>query len=140
MTGPPSFELGELGSDALEDGLGEVRGDPATAAGDLQGALADIRGTGTSSDVAVEAVMSPGGALLSLTVDPRLLRKGSEVVAETVREAVNAASDEARSQVHEVLRQRANPVTKAAAGLQRGLDNVIDQVLTDVARVQNRIR
>jgi DNA-binding protein YbaB len=140
MTDTPSFELGELGSDALEDRFNEVRGDPVNAAADLQGALADIQGTGTSEDGSVEAVMSGGGTLLSLTVDPRLLRKGSEVLADSVREAVNAASDEARAQAGEVLRQSGNAAAQAAAGLQRGLDNVIDQVLTDVARVQNRIR
>ncbi|MEQ4208192.1 YbaB/EbfC family nucleoid-associated protein [Actinopolymorpha sp. B17G11] len=140
MTGFPSFDLGELGTDGLEDRLNEVRGDPTSAARELQQAMAEIRGTGASEDGTVAAVTSTDGTLMELTVDPRLLRKGSEVLAATVMEAVNAAAADARGQVGEQLQGGTNPAAKAATDLQRGLDNVIDQVLADVARIQDRLR
>lgn len=140
MSGFRSFDLGELGADGLEDRLNEVRGDPTAASRELQQAVAEIRGRGASEDGTVEAETSTDGTLVELTVDPRLLRKGSEVLAATVVEAVNAAAADARRQVTEHLQSGTNPAAKAATDLQRGLDNVIDQVLADVARIQDRLR
>lgn len=59
------------------------------------------RGEGTALDERVRAVVVAPGRVEELTMDPRVLREGSEAVCEAIAEAVNAALDDLRSKVME---------------------------------------
>jgi DNA-binding protein YbaB len=56
-----------------------------------------IIGEGEAADGKVNAVVALPGEVQSLTMDPRLLRAGSESVCEAVVEAVNAALSDLRA-------------------------------------------
>ena len=57
----------------------------------------ELQGTGEAADGAVRAVAAPPGRVVSLDIDPRLLRGGSADVAAAVTAAVNAALDQLRT-------------------------------------------
>jgi DNA-binding protein YbaB len=57
----------------------------------------ELQGTGEAADGAVRAVVGPPGRVLSLDIDPRLLRRGSTEIADAVTQAVNAALDQLRT-------------------------------------------
>lgn len=50
-----------------------------------------VRGTGSAADDRVRAVASTANRIDSITIDPRLMRLGSEALAEEIVIAVNAA-------------------------------------------------
>jgi DNA-binding protein YbaB len=64
-----------------------------------QDGMADVRGSGTAADDQVRASVATGGRLETLTVDPRLMRIGSEALCEQIVVAVNAALDDLRTKV-----------------------------------------
>src|SRR5258707_1142939 len=66
-----------------------------------QATLAELRGTGTAADDQVRAAVVIGGRLETLSVDPRLMRMGSEALCEQIVFAVNAALDDLLTKVAE---------------------------------------
>ncbi|WP_188189685.1 YbaB/EbfC family nucleoid-associated protein [Nonomuraea sp. SYSU D8015] len=56
-----------------------------------------LQGEGTAANGRVRATVAPGGRLSSLTVDPRLMRAGSEEMCAEIVKAVNAAVDDLRA-------------------------------------------
>jgi hypothetical protein len=63
--------------------------------------LPDLRGVGTAADDQVRASVAVGGRLETLTVNPRLMRMGSEALCEQIVVAVNAAVDDLATKVVE---------------------------------------
>ncbi|TYB59215.1 YbaB/EbfC family nucleoid-associated protein [Nonomuraea sp. PA05] len=60
-----------------------------------------LRGEGQAAEGKVRAVVVAGGRLASLSVDPRVMREGSEEMCAQIMAAVNAAADGLRAQVME---------------------------------------
>ncbi|GGK69591.1 hypothetical protein Ppa06_37190 [Planomonospora parontospora subsp. parontospora] len=60
-----------------------------------------LQGEGVAAQGRVRATVAPGGRLSSLTVDPRLMRAGSEEMCAEIVKAVNAAVDDLRVKVTE---------------------------------------
>ncbi|MGW5364314.1 YbaB/EbfC family nucleoid-associated protein [Actinopolymorpha pittospori] len=134
----PSIDLGGLGSDQLAEHL-EAMGDPSPAE-DLIHSVQEIRADGESEDGRVRVVARADGTLAELTIDPRLLRAGSEAVAAAVLEAVNVAATRTRAEITDLLGgSDTRSVARIGENLQRDLAGIIDQVLTDVARVERRL-
>jgi DNA-binding protein YbaB len=55
------------------------------------GNLADVEGTGAAADGMITVRTGPPGRITDLTLDPRVLRLGSEVLTEEITSAVNEA-------------------------------------------------
>jgi DNA-binding protein YbaB len=110
---------GEAGGDA-GPGAGPGRGTgpgagPGLGAGPGAGAGADaepVSGEGSAADGKITAKVAAGGHLEELTVDPRLLRSGSEDLCAQIKIAVNAAMDDLRART-----AQAGPATMDPAAL-----------------------
>ena len=134
----PPVDFGALGADRLEEYFADVRND-STPTEEFLRSVEEVRAEGNAGGV--HAVMKADGTLAELTVDPRLLRAGSEAVADAVLEAVNAAATGARAQLGELLNDdRMRRATQLSEELTGDFARVLDQVLTNVARVQSRLR
>ncbi|MCG5221173.1 YbaB/EbfC family nucleoid-associated protein [Streptosporangium sp. KLBMP 9127] len=60
-----------------------------------------LQGEGAAAQGRVQATVAPGGRISSLTVDPRLMRAGSEEMCAEIVKAVNAAIDDLRTKAVE---------------------------------------
>ena len=102
--------VGDFGGADFERLLGETRralGALRSGDGDGGGIGADatagaateppLRGEGSAADGKITARVTAGGHLEELTVDPRLLRAGSEELCAQIVTAVNAAMDDLRA-------------------------------------------
>ncbi|REF37488.1 YbaB/EbfC family nucleoid-associated protein [Thermasporomyces composti] len=65
--------------------------------------LTEVRGEAETADGKVRAVVRPGGALESLTLDPRAMRMASEDLAAAIVEAVAAATEDVTAKVAEAM-------------------------------------
>lgn len=133
----PSIDLGALGADALEVQVNELQ--EQSPADELVRSIEEIEATGESEDGRVRVVMRADGTMADISIEPRLLREGSEAVAEAVKQAVNSAAGEARAQMTRRLEDETRPGGQFGEALQ-SLQGIIDQVLTSVARVESRLR
>ena len=77
-----------------------------------------LRAEGTAADGLVVAIVVQGGRLASLTVDPRVLRQGTEVVCGHVVTAVNAALCELEARVSASARADVDALAARLGGLQ----------------------
>lgn len=136
----PGFDLGDLGSNALEEHINQLRDDAVSGADRITASVHDIRGHGSSEHGTVEATLGADATLVELSVDSRLLRKGTEAVTDAIKEAVNAAAADARTQVSESMTSGQPPVAASAEQDRDTLQAVVGQVLADVARAERRIR
>jgi YbaB/EbfC DNA-binding family protein len=86
-----------------------------------------LRGEGSGADGLVRAVVTQGGRLESVAIDPRLLRQGVEALGEQLVAAVNAALDD--------LAAQAPPADPSAdlAGLSSRLESLQDQSVRQMA-------
>jgi DNA-binding protein YbaB len=91
-------EIGGAGFDQLfeqaKQALDAVRGGQRAAAADDD--AEPVVGAGEAADGQVTASVSAGGKVERITVNPRLLRDGIDVVCEHIAAAVNAALDDLR--------------------------------------------
>lgn len=97
----------------------------------------DVRGDGTAADGAVRVTVGADGRIDELHLEPRLLGSGVTVVADAVREAVNAAQDD----VAEKLRSN-SPMHAFETEMDRitdGFERAIEKVAKDLAEVQKRM-
>jgi DNA-binding protein YbaB len=127
--------VGDFGGTDFERLLGETRralgalGSGARTRGDAPGAAdADaepVTGEGSAADGKITAKFAAGGHLEELTVDPRLLRSGSEELCAQIKSAVNAAMDDLR--VHTA---QAGPATMDPAALA----GMIEELQTESVR------
>jgi DNA-binding protein YbaB len=129
--------VGDFGGTDFERLLGETRralgalGSGARAPGDGGadvGAGADaepVSGEGTAADGKVTAKVAAGGHLEELTVDPRLLRSGSEELCAQIKIAVNAAMDDLRART-----ALAGPATMDPAALA----GILEELQTESVR------
>jgi DNA-binding protein YbaB len=78
-----------------------------------------VRGEGSAADGRVTARVVAGGRLEELTVDPRLMRSGSEELCAQIVVAVNAAMDDLRARTSEEDPAAMDPA--ALAGLLENL-------------------
>lgn len=78
-----------------------------------------VRGEGSAADGKVTARVVSGGHLEALTVDPRLMRSGSEELCAQIMVAVNAAMDDLRSRT-----AAASPVAMDPEALAGVLENL----------------
>ncbi|WP_449064224.1 YbaB/EbfC family nucleoid-associated protein [Planomonospora algeriensis] len=94
----------ELGAEGLDRVIEQAR-QALVSAQDLGDGSADgtsgrqgmaLQGEGAAAQGRVRATVAPGGRLASLTVDPRLMRAGSEEMCAEIVKAVNAAVDDLR--------------------------------------------
>jgi DNA-binding protein YbaB len=121
--------VGEFGGTDFERLLDETRRalgalgsggrPPGEAAGLGEADAAPVTGAGSAADGKITAKVAAGGHLEELTVDPRLLRSGSEELCAQIKIAVNAAMDDLRAQT-----AQASPATMdltALAGMIEGL-------------------
>lgn len=104
LLGETRRALGALRSGA--DGAGD------TASGAHAADAEPVRGSGSAADGKVTARVAAGGHLDELTVDPRLMRAGSEELCAQIVIAVNAAMDDLRTQT-----AKAAPATMDPAAL-----------------------
>ncbi|MEQ7127167.1 YbaB/EbfC family nucleoid-associated protein [Actinopolymorpha sp. B11F2] len=90
---------GDLSATAIDQLLTDTRRALETMrSGQQVGEPAEpIIGEGEASDGKVHAVVALPGEVQSLTMDPRLMREGSESVCDAVVEAVNAALADLRA-------------------------------------------
>ncbi|MGW5365005.1 YbaB/EbfC family nucleoid-associated protein [Actinopolymorpha pittospori] len=118
MTGATEFSASTVAQllDDTRRALETMRGGQAAPA------PAPITGEGESADRRVRAVAATPGRLESLTLDPRLLRAGSDAVGEAVLEAVNHALADLRA--------------KATSGVGAPVD--LDQLGGELQEVQTR--
>ncbi|MFF5177176.1 YbaB/EbfC family nucleoid-associated protein [Micromonospora sp. NPDC000316] len=65
-------------------------------------ATAPIEGVGEAADGMVRVVARPGGQIESVWIDPRLMRSGSESLADEIRTATNAALTDLRAALADV--------------------------------------
>ncbi|HEU5158265.1 MAG TPA: YbaB/EbfC family nucleoid-associated protein [Streptosporangiaceae bacterium] len=127
---------GDFGGADFERLLGEARralgalssGEPAEPA--AAGANAEpVTGEGSAADGKVTAKVVAGGHLEELTVDPRLLRSGSEELCAQIKIAVNAAIDDLRVHTTE-----AAPATMDPAALAGMLQELQSESIRQMAR------
>ena len=69
---------------------------------DLQERIAELVGQGQDRDGLVRATYTSSGGLTDVTIDPRAMRKGSQELAETVKEVIREAAADLQRQVTEV--------------------------------------
>jgi DNA-binding protein YbaB len=114
---------GDLSVSAIDQLLGDTRRALETMRSGQQPSepAEPIVGEGEAADGKVRAAVALPGEVQSLTMDPRLLRAGSESVCEAVIEAVNAALADLRE--------------KATTGVGASVD--LDQLSGDLEAVQN---
>lgn len=86
--------LDQMISQALRT-LATVRSTGVTADGP------PLQGEGRAAGGKVSATVSAGGRLTALSVDPRVMREGSEAMCAEIITAVNAAVDELRAKAEE---------------------------------------
>jgi DNA-binding protein YbaB len=72
-----------------------------------------LHGSGEAADGRVQVRVASPGRVEELTIDPRLLREGSEEVAAKVVEAVNQALDDLRAQAIAQLTPAVDPAALA---------------------------
>jgi DNA-binding protein YbaB len=102
----PAFGVGDIDR-LLQDTRRALSELGAPQAG--QDANAEMRGTGTAADDQVRASVAIGGRLETLSVNPRLMRLGSEALCEQIVVAVNAAMDDLLTKVAESAREQPSP-------------------------------
>lgn len=108
--------MADLGGDEfgrlLEDtrrALGALRTGSGAGSADAE----PVQGEGLAADGRVTARVASGGHLEALTVDPRLLRSGSEEVCAQIMVAVNAAMDDLKARTAEAGPGVADPAALA---------------------------
>src|SRR5262245_5367785 len=69
----------------------------------MQTNMQAVRGRGTALDGLVVVETAPGGTLLSIQIDPRGMRAGSEGLSEALMAAAQEATVDAARQVSEIL-------------------------------------
>ena len=115
--------VGDFGGTDFERLLGETRralgalGSGARTRGDTPGTTdADaepVGGEGSAADGKITAKVAAGGHLDGLTVDPRLLRSGSEELCAQIKIAVNAAMDDLRAHAAQAAPATMDPAALA---------------------------
>ncbi|GGL10667.1 hypothetical protein Sme01_16000 [Sphaerisporangium melleum] len=65
--------------------------------------MAETRGQGEAEDGRVVVEVSPGGSLVSLRIDPRAMRLGSEALAEAIIAAARQAEQDAARRAEAVM-------------------------------------
>ena len=112
-----------FGGDDFEGLLGETRRaleGLRTGTGSSADASAEpVHGEGTAADEKVTARVVAGGRLERLSVDPRMMRLGSEELCEQIMVAVNAAMDDLRTRTAQAGPAAVDPA--ALAGVLEGL-------------------
>ncbi|MFC4150130.1 YbaB/EbfC family nucleoid-associated protein [Micromonospora mangrovi] len=106
-------------------------------------AVALLRAEGTAADGRVTATVVQGGRLASLTVDPELLRQGSEAVCDHVVGAVNAALAELDERVSESARADVDALAARLGGVREPSARrmaMFSQAMDDVAARLHRDR
>lgn len=127
MGSPRGVDPADLGR-SLDEAmrlLSRATGQAAAAPPPVSGERADepLRGHGTGGGGLVEAEVGGFGRLESLVISPNLLRAGTSVIAEYVREAVQAAQDDERRRRDELM----GPVTPDPAALNHQLEGVAEE-------------
>ncbi|MER6944617.1 YbaB/EbfC family nucleoid-associated protein [Nonomuraea sp. NPDC000554] len=89
--------------------------------------MAELTGEGSSDDALVEAVTDAEGQLKEITVNPRIMRLGSEAVARGVMEAVQRAQQDAKAKAKSLL-TRVQPLDSAI------VDERIAEIADELAR------
>src|SRR5262249_27566628 len=107
-----------VGGDDFEGLLGETRraleGLRSGGRTSSQDASAEpVHGAGTAAEGRATARAAAGGRLEELTVDPRLMRGGSEELCAQIVVAVNAAMDDLRTQTAQAAPEVMDPAALA---------------------------
>ena len=110
LLGETRRALGALGSGARARGEGSAA--DAAPGGAAGGDGERVHGAGSAADGKITAKVAAGGRLEELTVDPRLLRSGSDELCAQIKIAVNAAMDDLRTHA-----AQASPATMDPAAL-----------------------
>jgi DNA-binding protein YbaB len=99
-----------------------------------------VLGTGTAADDRIRAVASGANRIDSITIDPRLMRLGSEALAEEIVTAVNAAFADLQRQAQTMsapadpaemagqLRQLREDSVRGMVSVTSALDEVLGQI------------
>jgi hypothetical protein len=101
-----------------------------SSAGPAPGAPAEpLRGEGTAADGKISVQVISGGHVEELTVDPRLMRLGSQELCAQIVVAVNAAMDDLRSQT-----AQAGPSVMDPAALAEALEGLQTESVRQMSR------
>ncbi len=124
--------MADLGGDELGRLLEDTRralGALRTGSGSGSEDAKPVHGEGSAADGRVTAAVASGGHLESLTVDPRLLRSGSEEVCAQIMVAVNAAMDDLKTRTAE-----ASPAVMDPAALAETLEGLQTESMRQMSR------
>jgi DNA-binding protein YbaB len=120
---------------------------------ELHEKLTSLTGAGENADGTVRVVVAQGSALKELTLNPRVMRLPSEILAEQIIEAATVASADLERQVNEAVTEAIgesglgidmkNPVESAQKQfdqIQRGLETSLDEIMANVERLGRRLQ
>lgn len=99
-----------------------------------------VEGVGEAADGLVRVTAVPGGQIETLWIDPRLIRLGSEALAEEIRLATNAALADLRTKLAEsVAAPDTTAMMEQLQELQRFAVPQLQSFLDALTEVQERI-
>lgn len=93
--------------------LGALRSGNGDASRTADSGAEPVTGNGSAADGKITAKVVAGGRLEELTVDPRLMRQGSEEMCAQIMVAVNAALDELRANTAQAAPAAMDPAALA---------------------------
>ncbi len=132
----------QFGTDALLRLLGETRTALESMRGGPPAPDGEVRGSGSAADGQITATVSAANRIESIQINPRLMRMGSEELAEQIVIAVNAAfvefAERAREQAPAVgvdvgqlagrLRALQDESVRSMASFSQAMTEAFDQV------------
>ncbi|MFI0465840.1 YbaB/EbfC family nucleoid-associated protein [Saccharopolyspora sp. 5N102] len=95
----------------------------------------DVRGEGSAAGGAVRVTVGADGKVDELHLEPRLLGSGVAAIAAAVREAVNAALDDAAGKPERTMQAFETELDKLSDGFERA----IEKVTRNLAEAQKRL-
>ncbi|PKW19312.1 YbaB/EbfC family nucleoid-associated protein [Saccharopolyspora spinosa] len=95
----------------------------------------EVRGEGTAAGGAVRVTVGAGGRIDELHLEPRLLGSGVAAIADAIREAVNAAHDDAARKPDGAMQAFETELDRLSDGFERA----IEKVTKNLAEAQKRL-
>lgn len=95
----------------------------------------EVRGDGTAAGGAVRVTVGADGRIDELRLEPRLLGSGVAAIADAIREAVNAAHDDAAGKPDRAMQAFETELDRLSDGFERA----IEKVTKNLAEAQKRL-
>ncbi|MFD0887459.1 YbaB/EbfC family nucleoid-associated protein [Streptosporangium algeriense] len=78
---------------------------------EIEGELAEVRGTGTGADGLIGVTVGPSGRVEKIDLNPRVMRLDSHTLAGELMRAIGAAEDDRENRAKEILEGAGLPTT-----------------------------